>query len=96
MMIPIRAGDTSADMFESPGGNAEFNEYLSYFLDQDRLKGKRKILIVEDDALSAIYLKTLIKDFDENKSPVKCYLKILEQFMKRMNNNISDLETITF
>lgn len=53
-------------MFENPGGNAEFNEYLSYFLDQDRLKGKRKILIVEDDALSAIHLKTLIKDYDDN------------------------------
>lgn len=56
--------DQVSDIMETPQKNAEFNRYLDYFIDMNRLKDKKRILVVEDDAMTRAYLKKLVKDYN--------------------------------
>lgn len=48
--------------------NDEFNQYMDYYIRS--IKNYKKVLIVEDDALSFKVIQSFIKDYDDN---VQCF-----------------------
>lgn len=51
---------------ESYGLNAEFNQYLEFYLQKLSLEENKRILIVEDDEYQQKYLGALVTSFDCN------------------------------
>ncbi|RYG57621.1 response regulator, partial [bacterium] len=50
---------------------SEFNEYLQYFLELQKIRASKKVLIVEDDAISLVGLRHIVKNFNPD---IKCFL----------------------
>jgi YesN/AraC family two-component response regulator len=63
--------DPAADLIDSSQINSEFNEYLQYFLELQKIRASKKVLIVEDDPISLLGLRHIVKNFNTD---IKCFL----------------------
>jgi len=63
--------DPAADLVNTSQINSEFNEYLQYFLELQKIRASKKVLIVEDDPISLLGLRHIVKNFNPD---IKCFL----------------------
>lgn len=63
--------DPAADLIDTSQINSEFNEYLQYFLELQKIRASKKVLIVEDDPISLLGLRHIVKNFNPD---IKCFL----------------------
>ncbi|MBS1970322.1 MAG: response regulator transcription factor [Bdellovibrionales bacterium] len=63
--------DPANDLIDTSQINSEFNEYLQYFLEMQKIRASKKVLIVEDDPISLLGLRHIVKNFNPD---IKCFL----------------------
>jgi DNA-binding NtrC family response regulator len=63
--------DPAIDLIDTSQINPEFNEYLQYFLEMQKIRASKKVLIVEDDPISLLGLRHIVKNFNPD---IKCFL----------------------
>lgn len=56
--------DPAAELTDTSQINSEFNEYLQYFLELQKIRASKKVLIVEDDPISLLGLRHIVKEFN--------------------------------
>jgi CheY-like chemotaxis protein len=65
--------DPAQDLMDTSQISSEFNEYLEYFLELQKIRASKKVLIVEDDPISLLGLRHIVKNFNPD---IKCFLAI--------------------
>lgn len=65
--------DPAQDLMDTTQISSEFNEYLEYFLELQKIRASKKVLIVEDDPISLLGLRHIVKNFNPD---IKCFLAI--------------------
>jgi CheY-like chemotaxis protein len=65
--------DPAQELVDTSQINSEFNEYLEYFLELQKIRASKKVLIVEDDPISLLGLRHIVKNFNPD---IKCFLAI--------------------
>lgn len=65
--------DPAQDLMDTSQLSSEFNEYLEYFLELQKIRASKKVLIVEDDPISLLGLRHIVKNFNPD---IKCFLAI--------------------
>lgn len=65
--------DPAQELIETSQLSTEFNEYLEYFLELQKIRASKKVLIVEDDPISLLGLRHIVKNFNPD---IKCFLAI--------------------
>jgi CheY-like chemotaxis protein len=68
-----RRKDPAQELADSTQVSSEFNEYLEYFLELQKIRASKKVLIVEDDPISLLGLRHIVKNFNPD---IKCFLAI--------------------
>jgi PleD family two-component response regulator len=63
--------DMAHELIDTSQINSEFNEYLQYFLELQKIRASKKVLIVEDDPISLLGLRHIVKNFNPD---IKCFL----------------------
>lgn len=63
--------DPANNLIDTSQINSEFNEYLQYFLELQKIRASKKVLIVEDDPISLLGLRHIVKNFNPD---IKCFL----------------------
>lgn len=63
--------DPASDLIDSPQINPEFNEYLQYFLELQKIRASKRVLVVEDDPIALLNLRHIVKNFNPD---IKCFL----------------------
>ncbi|RYZ79269.1 MAG: response regulator transcription factor, partial [Proteobacteria bacterium] len=56
--------DPANELTDTSQINSEFNEYLQYFLELQKIRASKKVLIVEDDPISLLGLRHIVKEFN--------------------------------
>jgi CheY-like chemotaxis protein len=65
--------DPAQELVDTTQVSSEFNEYLEYFLELQKIRASKKVLIVEDDPISLLGLRHIVKNFNPD---IKCFLAI--------------------
>lgn len=63
--------DPAVDLMNSAQINSEFNEYLQYFLELQKIRASKRVLVVEDDPISLLALRNIVKNYNTD---IKCFL----------------------
>lgn len=81
--------DPASNLIGTSQINSEFNEYLQYFLELQKIRASKKVLIVEDDPISLLGLRHIVKNFN---SEIKCFLATtIEEAMDILEKEKCDL-----
>ncbi|MBK9322921.1 MAG: response regulator [Bdellovibrionaceae bacterium] len=63
--------DPASELVDNPQLNSEFTEYLQYFLELQKIRASKRVLIVEDDPVSLLGLRHIVKNYNPD---IRCYL----------------------